>query len=65
MLKNKLTNHGVGRVIPFEMREHMALTGTFGHKLDIIKIPEEDRRMILEQTKMYHKYHGLFREGDY
>lgn len=29
------------------------------------KIPEEDRKMILEQTKMYHKYHELVREGDY
>ena len=43
----------------------MALAGTFGYELDVTKIPEEDRKMIPEQTKMYHKYHELVREGDY
>ena len=58
-------NHTVGRVTPFETRGHVALAGTFGYELDITKIPEEDRAMIPEQTKMYHKYHELVREGDY
>ena len=58
-------NHAVGRVTPFETRGHVALAGTFGYELDVTKIPEEDRKMIPEQTKMYHKYHELVREGDY
>lgn len=58
-------NHAVGRVTPFETRGHVALAGTFGYELDVTKIPEEDRKMIPEQTKMYHKYHELIREGDY
>ena len=58
-------NHPVGRVTPFETRGHVALAGTFGYELDVTKIPEEDRKMIPEQTKMYHKYHELVREGDY
>ena len=58
-------NHTVGRVTPFETRGHVALAGTFGYELDVTKIPEEDRKMIPEQTKMYHKYHELVREGDY
>ena len=58
-------NHAVGRVTPFETRGHVALAGTFGYELDVTKIPEEDRKMIPEQTKMYHKYHDLIREGDY
>ena len=58
-------NHAVGRVTPFETRGHVALAGTFGYELDITRIPEEDRNMIPEQTKMYHKYHELIREGDY
>lgn len=58
-------NHSVGRVTPFETRGHVALAGTFGYELDITKISEEDRKMIPEQVKMYHKYHGLVREGDY
>ncbi len=58
-------NHSVGRVTPFETRGNVALAGTFGYELDITKIPEEERKMIPEQTKMYHKYHDLVREGDY
>ncbi len=58
-------NHTVGRTTPFETRGHVALAGTFGYELDVTKIPEEDRKMIPEQTAMYHKYNDLVREGDY
>lgn len=58
-------NHIVGRITPFVTRGHVALAGTFGYELDITKISEEQRRMICEQTEMYHKYHELVREGDY
>ncbi|MCM1125836.1 MAG: alpha-galactosidase [Lachnospiraceae bacterium] len=58
-------NHTVGRVTPFETRGHVALAGTFGYELDVTRIPEEDRKMIPEQTAMYHKYNDLVREGDY
>ena len=58
-------NHTVGRVTPFETRGYVALAGTFGYELDITKIPEEDRKMIPEQVKMYHKYNDLIRTGDY
>lgn len=58
-------NHAVGRVTPFETRGYVALAGTFGYELDVTKIPEEDRKMIPEQTAMYHKYNDLVRCGDY
>lgn len=58
-------NHTVGRSTPFETRGHVALAGTFGYELDVTKIPEEDKKMIPEQVKMYHKYNDLVREGDY
>ena len=58
-------NHSVGRITPFETRGHVALAGTFGYELDITKLPEEERKMIKEQTEMYHKYNDLVREGDY
>lgn len=58
-------NHTVGRVTPFKTRGNVALAGTFGYELDITKIPEEDRKMIPEQTALYHKYNDLVREGDY
>lgn len=58
-------NHTVGRVTPFETRGYVALAGTFGYELDVTKIPEEDRKMIPEQVKMYHAYNDLVRMGDY
>ena len=58
-------NHTVGRVTPFTTRGHVALAGTFGYELDITKLPEEERKLIPEQTAMYHKYNDLVREGDY
>jgi len=58
-------NHTVNRTTPFETRGYVALAGTFGYELDVTKIPEEDRKMIPEQVKMYHKYNDLIREGDY
>ena len=58
-------NHTVGRSTPFMTRAHVALAGTFGYELDITKLPEEERKLIPEQTAMYHKYHELIREGEY
>jgi alpha-galactosidase len=58
-------NHTVGRITPFETRGYVALAGTFGYELDITKIPEEDKTMIPEQIKLYHKYNDLIRTGDY
>ncbi|MCM1538484.1 MAG: alpha-galactosidase [bacterium] len=58
-------NHTVGRVTPFETRGYVALAGTFGYELDVTRIPEEDRKLIPEQVKMYHAYNDLVRTGDY
>lgn len=58
-------NHTVGRTTPFATRGHVALAGTFGYELDITKLSEKERGMIREQTKLYHAYHPLIREGDY
>lgn len=58
-------NHAVGRMTPFETRGHVALAGTFGYELDIMKLSEEERKTVRQQTQMYHKYQALIREGDY
>lgn len=58
-------NHTVGRVTPFDTRGYVSLAGTFGYELDVTKIPDEDRAMIPEQIKMFHKYNDLVRTGDY
>ncbi len=58
-------NHTVGRDTPFETRGYVALAGTFGYELDVTKISLEDRAMIPNQIKMYHKFNDLIRTGDY
>ncbi len=58
-------NHCVGRTTPFRTRGHVALSGTFGYELDVTRISEEDRKMIPEQVKMYHKFNDIVRLGDY
>lgn len=58
-------NHSVGRTTPFDTRGIVALAGTFGYELDVTKIDEKEREQISEQTKMFHKYNDLVREGDY
>ncbi len=58
-------NHSVGRTTPFDTRGIVALAGTFGYELDVTRITEEERNAIPAQTKMYHKYNDLVREGDY
>ena len=58
-------NHSTGRNTPFETRGYVALAGTFGYELDVTRIPEQDRKLIPAQIKMYHKFNDLVREGDY
>ena len=58
-------NHVTGRVMPFDVRGAVALSGTFGYELDITKIPEEERNAIPEQVSIYHRYNEIIREGDY
>lgn len=58
-------NHMVGRVTPFETRGDVALLGTFGYELDVTKLSAEDKKMVKEQVKKYHKYNDMIREGDY
>ena len=58
-------NHAVGRNTPFETRGDVALAGTFGYELDITKLSDEEKDIVRNQTKQYHKYNSLVRDGDY
>ena len=58
-------NHISGRVMPFDVRGAVALSGTFGYELDITAIPEEERKAIPEQVEIYHSVGDIVREGDY
>lgn len=58
-------NHIVGRVTPFETRGYVALAGTFGYELDITKLSEEEKEMVKEQVRLYHRYHKVIADGEY
>ncbi len=58
-------NHTTGRVVPFETRGIVALSGTFGYELDITRISEEEKKQIPGQIDSYKKYNHLIREGEY
>lgn len=58
-------NHAIGRTTPFETRGNVALAGTFGYELDITKLSDDEKELVKEQTKQYHKYHRLVADGEY
>lgn len=58
-------NHTVGRTTPFLTRGFVALSGTFGYELDITKLSENEKKLILEQSKMFKKFNPLVMFGDY
>lgn len=58
-------NHVMGRSTPFSTRAMVALAGTFGYELDVTKLSDQDREQIPHQTKLYHAFHDLIREGNY
>ena len=58
-------NHQTGRVTPFRTRGHVALSGSFGYELDPNRISEEEKAMVREQIRDFHRYYSLIQEGDY
>ncbi|MBQ4338193.1 MAG: alpha-galactosidase [Clostridia bacterium] len=48
----------------YKTKGNVALWGTFGYELDPTKISEEDKAIVLEQVKEYHKYYDLVHYGD-
>ncbi len=48
----------------FATKGNVALWGTFGYELDPTKLCEEDKAIVREQVKDYHKYYDLIHYGD-
>ncbi len=48
----------------YRTKGNVALWGTFGYELDPTKLTEENRAIVLEQVKDYHKYYDLIHYGD-
>lgn len=58
-------NHTTGRSTPLETRAYVAMAGTFGYELDMTALSEEEKARISILNEDYHRYSGIYREGDY
>ena len=57
-------NHQTMRTSPFQTRANIAMSGTFGYELDLTKLTDEEKEMVKEQCKDYHKYYDIIHYGD-
>ncbi|MCD7828155.1 MAG: alpha-galactosidase [Clostridiales bacterium] len=48
----------------YETKGNVALWGTFGYELDPNKLTEDEKTLVKEQVKEYHKYYDLIHYGD-
>ncbi len=48
----------------YETKGRVAMWGTFGYELDPRKLTDEEREIVKQQVKDYHKYYWLHRNGD-
>ncbi len=58
-------NHQTGRSISMKTRGVVAMAGVFGLELDFAELSVEDREVIRQQIKDYHRYAPLVYYGDY
>lgn len=57
-------NHQVGRTTPLLMRCHVAMAGNLGFELNIDKLSGDDKKLVAEQIKQYHKIKEIVCFGD-
>ena len=58
-------NHQTGRVTPIETRGCVAMSGTFGYELDITKMSSEEKEVVKQQIKRFHRFYSLIQYGEY
>ncbi|MBR1530102.1 MAG: alpha-galactosidase [Oscillospiraceae bacterium] len=58
-------NHIIGRKTDFMTRAHVALAGTFGYELDLMRMRQSEIQQIQTQIELYHEYSHLTREGSF
>ena len=58
-------NHQTGRVTPLKAREVVAMAGTFGYELDLLKLSEEEKKEVRRQIRDYKQYAPLISNGLY
>ena len=57
-------NHQTGRTSPFQTRANIAMSGTFGYELDLTQLSDEEKELVKQQCKDYHKYYDIIHYGD-
>ncbi|MGO4939199.1 alpha-galactosidase [Fundicoccus sp. Sow4_D5] len=62
---SEIPNHQVGRITSLKMRKDVALFGTFGYELDIMKLSDADREEVRQQINQFNQYQSLLHHGDF
>ena len=60
-----IPNEQTGRSVPLATRGTVALSGTFGYEMDLGKLSEEEKALVVRQIADYKESCGLIQEGDY
>jgi len=58
-------NKKTGRIVPFETRAAVAMSGTFGYELDTTKMTQDEINICAEQTELFRRYYDLICFGNY
>ena len=58
-------NHQTGRKTPLHTRGVVAMSGTFGYELNLMKLSEEEKQEIREQIAEYKSYAPILQNGLY
>ncbi len=58
-------NHQTHRTVPFSLRGHIALGGTFGYELDITRLTPDEKDLVRKQIRNYHHWNRIIREGEF
>ncbi len=58
-------NHQTGRNTPLGTRGTAAMAGTFGYEMNPGILSPEEKEIIREQIRAYHRFGELIRQGDY
>lgn len=62
---SEIPNHQVGRITSLKMRKDVALFGTFGYELDIMKLSAEEHEEVRQQISQFNHYQTLLHQGDF
>jgi alpha-galactosidase len=57
-------NHQVGRVTPLSTRGNVAMSGNLGYELDLMKLSEDEKKVVKEQVSKYKEIRRLIQFGD-